>query len=218
MPNWVYGSLSVTGDAEEVQAVKKQLARPYKRLIVRYTKDGTERGIKTVEPTFSFWNIVRPEGSDREKYDESLGAAGSSPFWYDWNCENWGTKWDTDAELEEFDEAHLRYRIETAWSPPTAALVALSAQHPDVHFELDWEEEQGFGGTYEFRAGGARETNYYDIPTSHADYVDREKEEQCVCQWSEDPETFFSDCPSAAPAVDPACIIPDNEIEVELIS
>lgn len=145
MPNWVYSGVSITGDAAQVQAVKKQLAQPFERIGGSYIEGKYVQEVVTIEPTFSFWNIVRPEGEDRVKYDESLGAGGAMPYWYDWNIEHWGTKWDTDGEFEEHAKDHLHYRIETAWSPPVAALVALSAQYPDLHVEMEWEEEQGFG-------------------------------------------------------------------------
>ena len=115
MPNWVYGTVSITGDAARVQEVKNRLAQPYERVVSKYVENGRHSiGKETITPTFSFWNIVRPEGEDLQKYEDSLGTGGAMPFWYDWNCDNWGTKWDTDAELEEFSDNHIMYRIETA--------------------------------------------------------------------------------------------------------
>ena len=45
--------------------------------------------------------------------------------WYDWNCANWGTKWDAyDIEIVsehyEGDTAELSLTFDTAWAPPIA--------------------------------------------------------------------------------------------------
>ena len=38
--------------------------------------------------------------------------------WYDWNIENWGTKWDiTDSGLGAVSETELYAYFSTAWSP-----------------------------------------------------------------------------------------------------
>jgi hypothetical protein len=39
--------------------------------------------------------------------------------WYNWNVENWGTKWDVKPELLEQPDANtVTLVFETAWSPP----------------------------------------------------------------------------------------------------
>ena len=38
------------------------------------------------------------------------------------------------------------------------------------------------------------ETNSWDIPESHADYVSIDNEDGCVCSWG-DTEDFYDDCP-----------------------
>lgn len=193
MPNWVRNNLTITGDEADVQAVKEQLSAPYTRLVSEYDgeKGKTVRVEKVVTRDFSFWNIVKPEGPALDAYYDSLAKAGAMPFWYDWNCEFWGTKWDTDAELSEHAPDHLQYVFDTAWAPPVAALTALSEQHPKAWIELEWEEEQGFGGTFVFQNGSAEETETYEIPTSHGEVVERGRE--CGCQiWM---EKTFDDCP-----------------------
>jgi hypothetical protein len=217
MPNWVYNNLTISPDSEaggtikDVAALVEQVSKPY---TIKTTKLPEKEIVDhTVEEPFSFWNIVRPEGEDLEKYDGSISAGGSSPFWYDWNINNWGCKWDaSDVEFSEYSPDHKQYTFSTPWGPPLEVLKSLSEQHPNLHIELEWEEEQGFGGTFVFRDGEATETNYYDIPSSHADYVERDREDQCVCTWIDDPESFYSDCPSAVK--NEQAISPD-ELEVE---
>jgi hypothetical protein len=46
--------------------------------------------------------------------------------WYEWNIENWGTKWNCDAqdwvkvENPSADESSITFWFDSAWSPPTA--------------------------------------------------------------------------------------------------
>jgi hypothetical protein len=215
MPNWVQNNLTITTDPEAGGTIKdiadlvEQVGRDYEVKTWDWKSKETYTHAVT-EPTLSFWNIVRPEDEELQKYDESLEAGGAMPFWYSWNCDNWGTKWDaSDVELHDYSPDHKRYTFSTPWSPPIPVLTSLSAQHPNLWIELEWEEEQGFGGTFVFTNGEFRETNYYDIPTSHAEYVGRDKE--CGCEiWG---EKSFDDCP--VEDIDPSMIVPDDEIVIE---
>jgi hypothetical protein len=41
--------------------------------------------------------------------------------WYQWNVDNWGTKWDaTISHYEQMDESTVFISFETAWCPPIA--------------------------------------------------------------------------------------------------
>jgi hypothetical protein len=226
MPNWVYNNLTAIGSPTDVNACIAQLAKPYERTFVTLVgKDGKlveEQRTERVEQDFSFWNIIRPSDDILEEYHsarrsentrsgwlpEAMTAEGSlleepkgapiSNHWYDWNIRNWGTKWDTDAELERLGDDHAYYRFETAWSPPVEVISSLSAQYPAVVFSLEWEEEQGFGGEFFFRGGEMEVAKEWDIPDSHADYEERDGE--CYCQ-IEDEEYWFDDCPRETVAV-----------------
>lgn len=211
MPNWVNNNLTITGDAARVQEVKNQLASPYERTIQKHGAGGLTVEVVTVEKNFSFWNITRPEGEDLARYNESLLGGSPSPFWYDWNCNNWGTKWDTDAELTEHDSGHLQYVFDTAWSPPVEALVALGKKYDDVHIELEWEEEQGFGGAMRFDGGCYEVLNEYDIPGSHEEMYERKG--YCHCEGYD--EKVFSDCPIEE--IEDADRIPEDELEIEVL-
>lgn len=216
MPNWVYNNLTIAPNAEAGGTIKdvadlvEQVGKAY-TINTRDWKSG-EMTEHTVEEPFAFWNIVRPEGEDLQKYDESLGTGGAMPFWYDWNISNWGTKWDaSEVEFHDYEPDHKRYTFSTAWSPPLEVLKSLSEQHPNLWIELEWEEEQGFGGTFVFIGGEATETVYYEVPSSHADFVERGREDECSCTWGDD-DYAFPDCPSA---VKNEQEISPDELEVE---
>ena len=71
--------------------------------------------------------------------------------WYDWNLENWGTKWNSYNGSMEFDKKHgdeVSYKFNTAWSPPAPILEALREKFPDVSirwfYRIETWESCGF--------------------------------------------------------------------------
>lgn len=53
--------------------------------------------------------------------------------WYNWCCENWGTKWNAcDSELSSEEDGQLEYCFQTAWSEPAPVFIELSKKFPDV--------------------------------------------------------------------------------------
>lgn len=81
---------------------------------------------------------------------ERTGVA--SKDWYEWDCENWGTKWDLDGE--EVDEEELEDALKddsqfdlffsTAWAPPLPVLEKMA----ELGVEFDWHCEEGGCGIY----------------------------------------------------------------------
>lgn len=218
MPNWVYSKVAVTGDAADVARLKEQVGRTYTMKDVDVWEGGTTVK-KDVEydDVISFWNIVAPEGEDLEKYQGSLGTPGAMPFWYDWNCDNWGCKWDaSDTDLTEIHGEHIEYTFSTPWSPPVPAMTSLAQQYPNLTLTMDWEEEQGFGGTLEFVKDDVTVLDEYDIPATHEEMMSRK--EYCYCEDSDPEDMPFADCPGALPEPDPSMLIPHNELEIEALS
>lgn len=182
-----------------------------------------ERKIETGlsgETCMSFWNFVRPtdeelpyyfgnevkeedkadpDATSEERLAKALLFQGSG--WYDWNIRNWGCKWDAndeelDNDLDKLDPHDtLSYRFSTAWSPAEGAFRAMTEQHPELSFEFHCEEEQGWGVVYDGQDGSLSVSKEWDIPNSHADYVERDNEDGCCCAWNEDSEDWYEDCP-----------------------
>lgn len=76
-----------------------------------------------------------------------LGNSGSEHekafrrTWFDWNRDNWGTKWNAYSHKPtERDEAVLILRFETAWAPPYPWLAAVMNKH-QVSFDHNWLDE-----------------------------------------------------------------------------
>ena len=67
--------------------------------------------------------------SNKEKYGAST--------WYDWCCDNWGTKWNAcDAYWNDNEVS-----FQTAWSAPEHIFRKLSELFPDVPFEVEFADE-----------------------------------------------------------------------------
>lgn len=80
----------------------------------------------------------------REALTKKYGYSG----WYDWNCANWGTKWDLcDVQVDRVDDNTVTLSFQTAWSPPIAAYERLHEEG----FEIDAKYYEGgmqFAGTW----------------------------------------------------------------------
>ena len=172
-------------------------------------------------PVFSFWNIVKPtdlesyyatdvfkgskniEPNDGESFmKEFVRSMKEDQDWYHWNCRNWGTKWDvgvpngqkySDTQITLNDDGSVMYHFQTAWSPVGEVLMKLSEMYPTLEFDYEYEEEQGWGGTCTFVGGEEIASDEWEIPMSHSDYKERDKE--CSCEYDDTPEYWYEDCP-----------------------
>lgn len=62
--------------------------------------------------------------------------------WYDWSCENWGTKWNAyDYDITEDDIADGVIKFDTAWACPLPVIKELSRKFPNDEIELRYADE-----------------------------------------------------------------------------
>ncbi len=77
--------------------------------------------------------------------------------WYDWQRENWGTKWnsydnDNNLELGDYEEQSINVNFQTAWSLPIPIFEKMAELYPDLSFEVECCEEGGyFAGRFAFK-------------------------------------------------------------------
>lgn len=200
MPNWVYTSMDVNGPAEFIDRFKDRASATATII----TSDGQSH---EVEGDISFWNFKAPP---IHKYDEYYGMNGwkdgqhlgqTDWNWYQWNCANWGCKWDaSEASLNDSSETHLSYSFNTAWSFADGAFKAMVKAFPELTFEFHSEEEQGWGAIHTGSKGKLKLKEQWDVPSTHAECEKRSQ--TCVCEWdSDDPNNWFDDCPDKAEEV-----------------
>jgi hypothetical protein len=121
-------------------------------------------------------------------FDKIVPRPETEEDWYHWQIANWGTKWDASDVTVSSDNNVLRYNFNTAWSPPLAVLTKLSEIYPNRTLRFVYEEEQGWGGVIEASNGILTQTKDWDIPSSHADHIERGG--ACWC----DEEQVYTDC------------------------
>ena len=85
------------------------------------------------------------------------------PTWYEWSCNNWGTKWNSCGYDENTDYSNGdKLWFQTAWSAPHPILRKLSEQYPDIRFTHEWaDEDLGTNCGRREYFGGACEETYY---------------------------------------------------------
>ncbi len=82
--------------------------------------------------------------------------------WYDWCCDNWGTKWNACETYVAGDNPTDVY-FDTAWSPVRDLMRILSKKYPECTFSYDYAEEQPgyFAGEFVFKNGTCLEVSLY---------------------------------------------------------
>ena len=85
----------------------------------------------------------------RNEYDKEQNEIRGDPtFWYNWNCKNWGTKWNAcESDVDGPYPTLLTIKFQTAWSPPEPVISALSKKYPKANIAMHYKEEgMGFEG------------------------------------------------------------------------
>lgn len=87
-------------------------------------------------------NLIPCENNTPEKCQYLIEEYGSDD-WYDWNCKNWGTKWNCCVTEHEFTKTETRFScfFESAWCPPDIFLFKLQEMFPKLDIKLLYELE-----------------------------------------------------------------------------
>lgn len=85
------------------------------------------------EKVYGFSRGITKEMS--EKFIKEFGADN----WYDWNCQNWGTKWKAYGQTDGHDDTWFEFQ--TAWSHPTALMQKLARKYPEAIFVAIYADE-----------------------------------------------------------------------------
>ena len=77
----------------------------------------------------------------------NLGKAEREQYgkdnWYDWSCDNWGTKWNSYGygrlDMSEFDGETVYFC--TAWGAPLPVIKQIAKDYSELSFEWQWADE-----------------------------------------------------------------------------
>lgn len=131
MPNWVRNDAKITGKKTDL--------------------DKLVHKIKSAESEFDFNRII-PEPKTKEECEPRYYRTETShvqkdddkPWfnWYEWNWDNWGTKWNAcEVCVHREDDNHLHVSFDTAWSFPEPIWEKLASIYPSLSFNVDYADE-----------------------------------------------------------------------------
>jgi hypothetical protein len=101
--------------------------------------------------------------------------------WYNWCCENWGTKWDVDgADITHDSDESITINFNTAWASPKAFFRKISKDFPELNFIISFDEPgcDSFG-FYEIQDGDIVDSEEYR--SESAEYLLRDKDPRTYC-------------------------------------
>jgi hypothetical protein len=144
MPNWTYNTLTVSGPAATLKAFQRKAARrgpaftlgsflPAPRALAGIHTGGCHIGhdyVNQWRTNKAGENIAMPD-----KELAKLRAKYNATNNYDWQCQNYGTKWDVEGSLQTVGQ-HLEYTFNSAWCAPLVGLCSISRLYPQLTFEL----------------------------------------------------------------------------------
>ncbi len=156
MPNWCQNAILFKGETSEVTKLIETVAGSDTHLSLAKIIAVPEELTKVSSPNRD------------EKTAERLVQLYGAKDWYDFQVQNWGTKWDVEAQIihdtshgvpgyqtyKEPKERFVRMEFDSAWSPPLAAIEMLAKQFPKVNIYHTWDETGCDFSGYSMYSGG----------------------------------------------------------------
>jgi hypothetical protein len=179
MPNWCQNVIYVSHeDKNKMVALKSAIMNREMCAHIKPMPDalkGITSGATTIDgETHRLWRndedgkaIAIPQA----ELDQMIADHGTAS-WYDWCCDNWGTKWDIcqpwdSDEIYDADDGKGTYvfKFDTAWSPPIPVYDAMIEQGFNLvaHYA---EYGCGFHGEY------SKDGHYYHDDMKYKDEID----------------------------------------------
>ena len=105
---------------------------------------------------------VSPHDAPKPDLIEKYGASD----WYTWSVNNWGCKWNCDAQdwnVDDYDDENLsiKFWFDSPWGPPTELYNFIDAQDDLNVFANFHEEGMAFVGKFEY--GSVDSYDYSDL-------------------------------------------------------
>jgi hypothetical protein len=147
MPNWVHHFLIITGlKAERERFIAECFTANSDGMNLDFDKLIPQpEHIK--ESTKGLTNFADEPGSGDLLL--RVGNTPGFPAWYEWCCENWGTKWNACYTSVKLESEAITLSFDTAWSPPMPIFDELARRFPQLKIEGYFiEEMHHFGGRH----------------------------------------------------------------------
>jgi hypothetical protein len=163
MPNHVTNYLTFTGNENQIAKLFEEVQTKHSDFdfnsfapMPRSLKNTSSPANIVTEEEYKQWK----ESNDNKKYVKLLTQKKSDNLikkyghnnWYNWACNNWGTKWNAyNVQITENG-----FIFQTAWCTPLEAMIKLSEKYPEVTIKVRYIDED-FGnnvGEYTLWNGG----------------------------------------------------------------
>ena len=134
MPNWCENNLIIKADGKDAEPDFNRLERLLGETLIY---SSSEEYITNLLGSI----ICMPsqlEGTTKEKPYKL--EDGTTIWWYEWCCDNWGTKWDASDCIMKYKHNELRFTFNTAWNPPIPWLEKVALIFPNLWIELTYNE------------------------------------------------------------------------------
>tara|TARA_R110001592_G_scaffold151176_9_gene377472 strand:- start:5880 stop:6461 length:582 start_codon:yes stop_codon:yes gene_type:complete len=156
MPNWCHTDIIIRGTAKDIKWVSDLIQKHNDR------KEDSMGFFETIIPSPN-WDKTPNEDGELPVPDPARDADGNITFmfskfpatgrnddrWYDWNINNWGTKWEvSEIEVTDSSDTELYVYFDTAWSPVIPIFDKLVERGLDVEAEFK-DEGWNFAGKYD---------------------------------------------------------------------
>ena len=141
MPNWCENRVYIEASPAEIEA------------IIMAIQSDDDKGLL---------NYLHPEP------DHGPEIEGEMPHWWNWRIENWGTKWEVNAEItsHSVSDGWINLAFDSAWSPPIEAFYFWEAQSPETrNFNIKYVE---WGMAFCGEADSRGVNDHYYIPATAA--------------------------------------------------
>lgn len=208
MPNYVIHNVKISGSVETISKVKKQIINTkdengnvfpfsFQSIIPRPASlnipvsSGVLDGIDYIKGNISEKKKIEAryatytDGKNHLKEHIRLAEIALDNIkkygykdWFDWNIDNWGTKWDAHDPYVETTDDEIMLEFTTAWTTPKPVFLKLAEQYPDLMINIDYaDQDMGFNcGTYSYADG-------------NWEYQIGDLEFACL-MWGENPEEY----------------------------
>ena len=128
MPNWCSNTIEIQGPSELIDGIEQFLEE----------KNGKD-WFDFFSPTPDELKETTSPNRNEENSALLVEKYGASD-WYSWNVENWGCKWNCDAQdWTRDDDNTLSFWFDSPWGPPTALYDFIS--NGDWNVEAQYHEE-----------------------------------------------------------------------------
>jgi len=182
LPNWCWNNIEISGPAEDLKKLVEQVKGEKTALdfnkVIPYPEDwakadklhhqvSVDRDAEAVRQGYkSYYDMPNDKREVVAKQFPEV-PDGYNNGGYTWCHENWGTKWNVDADIQgDPVEECVDYTFDSAWAPPEPIVKKLGEMFPTLAFHLKYNEPgMCFEGDLEIIGGKVTLDNCYDMPT-----------------------------------------------------